>query len=186
MEEKEQVLTILQLVKNALDKKNYIEIKNLSNRLIRISSIHQESDIISLAIIIYSLSKLIERENYKTEKNWDKFYNSYLENINDMINALKKDDLNRFHNEIKENRKLIQGLSGNLKKYIKEVFDCAKINKASKIYEHGISMEKTAKILGVSLWELSEYTGKSNIHNINLALTIPIKQRIKFAEEIFR
>jgi hypothetical protein len=46
-------------------------------------------------------------------------------------------------------------------------------------------MQKTAKILGISLWELSEYTGKTGIANVNLAVTIPIKKRIKFAEEIF-
>jgi hypothetical protein len=186
MEEKEHVLSVLKQVKKALKEKNYVEIKSLSNKIIHISSIHQEADIISLAVIIYSLSKLIEREDYKNEKNWDKFYQNYIQNIDDMIYALKNEDLNRFHQEIQSNRKLIQGLSGHLKKYIQDVFQGAKINKASRIYEHGISMEKTASILGVSLWELAEYTGKTQINNVNLGLTIPIKERIKFAEEIFK
>ena len=81
IEEKEHVLNVLQNVKKALRKKNYVEIKNLSDNIIHISSIHQNSDIISLAVIIYSLSKLIERESYKTEKNWDKFYEGYVKNI---------------------------------------------------------------------------------------------------------
>ena len=186
IEEKEHVLKVLQKVKRALRKKDYVEVKNLSNEIIHISSIHQNSDIISLAVIIYSLSKLIERESYKTEKNWDKFYDRYVRNIEDMIVALGKDDLEGFHKEIQLNRKLIQELSGDLKIYIREVFNRAKINKASRIYEHGISMEKTAKILGVSLWELAEYAGKTRIGDVNLALTMPIKQRIKFAEEIFK
>ena len=46
-------------------------------------------------------------------------------------------------------------------------------------------MEKTAKILGISLWELSEYTGRTGIADINLAVTMPIKERIKIAEGIF-
>ena len=185
IEEKEHVLNVLQNVKKALRKKNYVEIKNLSDNIIHISSIHQNSDIISLAVIIYSLSKLIERESYKTEKNWDKFYEGYVKNIEDMIYALRKEDFEMFHEEIQSNRRLIQELSGDLKVYIKDVFNRAKINKASRIYEHGISMEKTAKILGVSLWELAEYAGKTGIGDVNLALTMPIKQRIKFTEEIF-
>jgi len=72
-----------------------------------------------------------------------------------------------------------------LKIYIKDVFRKAQINKASRIYEHGISMEKTAKILGISVWELSEYVGKTRIDDINLGITTPIRKRIKLAEEVF-
>ena len=95
-------------------------------------------------------------------------------------------DFEKFHLEVESSRKLIESLSGRLKNFIEEVFRKAQINKASRIYEHGISMEKTAKILGISLWELSEYTGKTGIADVNLALTLPIKERIKIAEEVFR
>ncbi len=82
--------------------------------------------------------------------------------------------------------KCIQKLPGDLKKNINEVFRMAKINKASRIYEHGISMGKTAKILGISKWELSDYTGKTGIADVNLGITIPVTQRIKQAEDIFK
>jgi hypothetical protein len=47
-------------------------------------------------------------------------------------------------------------------------------------------MEKTAKILGISLWELAEYAGQTHIADQNLSVTMPIQQRIKLAEEIFK
>jgi hypothetical protein len=186
MEEKEHILKILKGVKIALIEENSLEIRELSNRITHTASIHQEADILSLAVIIYALSKIVSRKDYQEEKNWGKFFEGFLKNIDDMIQALKKDDLKRFHNEVQANRQLIQKLSGNLRDYIKEVFRNAKINKASRLYEHGISREKTAKILGISLWELSEYSGRTGIHNVNLAVTMSIKQRIKLAEEIFR
>jgi len=185
MEERSHILNILIKVREALVKKDYVKIKSLSNHVIHHASIHQDPDVISIAVIIYSLSKLIERESYKTEKNWSKFYNDFCKNIDDMITALKNKDQDRFHDEIIQNRKLIQGLSGRLKIFINDVFRGAKINKASRIYEHGISMEKTAKILGVSLWELAEYSGKTRIGDVNLGVTMPIIDRIKLAEEIF-
>ena len=186
MKERVHILETLKKVELALEKKNYVKIKSLSNHIIHHTSIHQEPDIISLAVIIYSLSKLIEREAYKDYKSWPKFYNNYITHLKKAIITLEKDDIGSFRNEIDLIRKLIQNLSGDLKIHISAVFRKAKINKASRIHEHGISMEKTAKILGVSLWELSEYAGKTGIHNVNLGLTIPIKQRIKFAEELFR
>lgn len=47
-------------------------------------------------------------------------------------------------------------------------------------------MEKTANILGISLWELIEYAGQARSGDINLTVTLPIKQRIKIAEDIFK
>jgi hypothetical protein len=103
-----------------------------------------------------------------------------------MVIALENNNHEKFHNEIKLNRKLLSKLSGNLKENMKDVFNRAKINKASKIYEHGISMEKTAKILGITLWELAEYSGRTGVGNVNLGVTMQLDDRIKLAEEIFR
>ncbi len=186
MEESKHILKILKSVKKALKKKNYIELKNLSNKVIHNASINQDPDIIAVAIVIYSLSKLIERESYKIEKQWNSFYKEYIKNIDEAIIALQKKDIETFRFEIHSIRKQIQNLSGNLKKNIDYVFRKAKINKASRIYEHGISMEKTAKILGISVWELAEYAGKTGIGDVNLGITLPLNQRIKQAEEIFR
>jgi len=185
MEEREHVLTILKNVESTLKRKNYTKIKSLSNQIIHNASIHQDPDIISTAVIIYSLSKLLEQEVYKENRSWDNFYNQYIQHLKKAVQLLKKDDIAEFRQEIDLIRKLIQGLSGKLKDYIKDVFRKARINKASKIYEHGISMEKTARILGVSLWELAEYSGKTKVADINLAVTMPLGKRIKLAEEIF-
>jgi len=184
VKEKAHILKILKRVKKALQTNNYVKIKHLSNRIIHNASINQDPDVVSIAVIIYSLSKLIVRENYHDEKNWKNFYNDYLKNINDMISLLEENKIDEFRTEVDSNRRLIEELSGNLKHYISDVFRRAKINKASKIYEHGISMEKTAKILGISLWELTEYAG-TRVIDADLTITMPVKQRIKIAEEIF-
>lgn len=186
MEEKEHILNVLKKVKIAFKNEDNVEIKNLSDNVIHDCSIDQDPDCIAVAIVIYSLSKLIERESYKTEKQWPKFFKEYLKNIDDAIAALENDDIETFRDEMTQIRELIQTLSGSLKNHIDYVFRRAQINKASRIYEHGISMEKTAKILGISIWELAEYAGRTGIGDVNLGITMPIRERIKQAEDIFR
>ena len=186
MKERRHILNILVKTKSALDKKDYVKIKNLSDQVIHHASIHQDGDVISVAVLIYALSKIIERENYKAEKNWAEFYSGFRKNIMDMIVALKNKNEKKFRNEVENNRKLIGGLSGKLKIYIGDVFNRAKINKASRIYEHGISIEKTAKMLGISLWEQSEYSGQTGIGNVSLSVTMNLNDRIKIVEEIFK
>jgi len=46
-------------------------------------------------------------------------------------------------------------------------------------------MEQTAKILGITIWELSEYAGTTGISNVNLNRTMSEKKRIQIAMEIF-
>jgi len=162
-----------------------VKIKHLSNNVIHSASIEQDPDVIATAIIIYSLSKLIEREHYKEQRNWPRFYKNYIKSLNNMIRFLEKNNIDGFRNEVHSIRNLIKSLTGSLKLYIKDVFRKARINKASRIYEHGISMEKTAKILGISLWELAEYAGQTRIGDVNLGITMPVKKRIKLAQEIF-
>lgn len=186
MEEKEHILTVLDKVKRALKQEDYVEIKTLSDNVIHSASINQNPDVIAVAVVIYSLSKIIERESYKQYPQWKEFYKEYIKNLDDAVIALEKDDVETFRFEIYSIRKQIQNLSGDLKKSVDYVFRKAKINKASRIYEHGISMKKTANILGVSIWELAEYAGKTGIGDVNLGITLPIKQRIKQAEEIFK
>jgi hypothetical protein len=186
MEERSHILEVLRETKKALKDRNYLRIKNLSNEVIHNSSINQDPDVISVAVIIYSLSKLIERESYKQYSNWQNFYRNYLRGMDILIKALEEDNLKKFRDEIHFVTRLIENLNGNLKIYINDVFRKAQINKASRIYEHGISMEKTAKILGISVWELAEYAGQTRIADVNLSITMPIKERIKNAEEIFK
>ena len=74
-----------------------------------------------------------------------------------------------------------------MKKYIQDVFRKASINKASKLYEHGISMEKTAKLLGITMFELANYAGqKEEISEAPIVRGIDIKSRIKLAMDIFK
>ncbi len=186
MEERGHILNILKETKNSLKNNDFIRIKNLSNQVVHNSSINQDPNVISVAVIIYSLSKIIERENYQSYKDWPKFYRDYSRCLEHLIKSLEKNDIGQFRKEINFIRTIIQGLSGKLKIYINDVFRKAQINKASKIYEHGISMEKTAKILGISIWELAEYAGQTGIADVDLSITMPIKERIKLAEEIFR
>jgi len=185
MEEVLHILEVLRETKRALKEKRYLMIKNLSNEVIHNSSINQDPDVISTAVILYSLSKLIEREHYKEYANWQEFYRNYLKGIDNLIRALEKNDIDKFRIEVENIRNLIQDLSGNLKIFIQDVFRKAMINKASKIYEHGISMEKTSKILGISIWELAEFVGQTKVSDVNLSVTLDIKSRIKIAEDIF-
>ena len=185
MHERENILRIFQATKEAVTKEDSAKIKNLSDQTTNSASLTHDPDNIAAAVIVYSLSKIIERQDYKKLSGWGKFYKIYLESIDKIIDALKREDEKGYREGIKEIRKGISQLSGKLKERIQEVFRDASINKASRIYEHGISMERTARLLGVTLYELANYAGEKEESEIQKTKTIDIKTRIKTAMEIF-
>lgn len=185
MQEEANILRILKGTLKAVKREDLIELKNLSNMTIHSASISQDPDNIAVAVIVYSLSKIIERPHYRQQKGWERFYNAFIMGIEHSIEAIEKKDEKHLSKHLQDIRKKINGLSGNLKRYIQDVFNKASINKASKIYEHGISMEKTAKLLGINMWDLANYTGQRNITDYNLSRTMSVKDRIKLAMRFF-
>ncbi len=187
MKEVENILRIFEETKTAIKEENIPKLKELSNQTIHTASVTQDPDNILVAVVVYSLSKIIEREEYKRYSGWKEFYKTLLYNIDKTIASLKKNNEEAIKKNLKNIRSAVGKLSGKLKKYIQDVFWKAKINKASKIYEHGVSMEKTASLLGITMFDLAEYVGqKEEISEIPLIKTADVKSRIKTAVEMFK
>ena len=116
---------------------------------------------------------------------WNEFYNSVVENIDLAIKHLEKGEVEKARVHLGKIRNSINKISGDLSEYIRDVFEKAEINKAFKLYEHGLSSEQTARLLGVSLWDIASYIGQSSIGESHVTKSIPVLKRIKMAEEFF-
>ncbi|MDD5649497.1 MAG: hypothetical protein PHF86_03645 [Candidatus Nanoarchaeia archaeon] len=184
-EEYSNILRILQKAYNAILNRDTALLRELSNQTIHTSSISQNEDSLSISIIMYSFSKIFER-NYSEYKDWDKFYASIKDNLKKSIQALNKKDFVGYETIIKNIFTDIDSLDKKLRTYIQEVFEVAKIHKASRIHEHGISVGRTAQLLGVSEWELMDYVGKTGISDTPLSKTMDISVRIKVARNLFK
>ena len=185
MKESENVLRILKETKEAIKQGNTSKIKTLSNQTTNTASMTQDPDNIAVAVIIYSVGKILERGNYRTLRGWDSFSRTIMSTLDLAIRDISKNNEKGFRKDFEMIQKAINKLSGKLKKYVQEVFRKAKINKASRIYAHGISMAQTAEILGITPFELAEYAGKTEISETPLARTMDAKSRVKLAMEMF-
>jgi len=187
MQEKENILKIFEGTKTAIQKCDAATIKNLSNQTTNTIALTHDPDNIAIAVIIYSISKLLERENYQKLPGWKEFYETFFKCIDDGIISIKSNDEAKIKESLDCLRTSLIKVSGSLKKHIQDVFRKASINKASKIYEHGISMEKTANLLGITMFELASYAGqKEGVSEIPVGAGISTKARIKLAMEMFR
>ena len=187
MEEKEaeHTINILKTAKQALAENNSFKLKELSNQKVHTASESQDIASITLIIILYSLSKIIERKDKLKIKNWDLFVKRFNSIIDLAIKFLKENNSALYQKYILSAKKTIESISPNLKTYVKEVLQKASINKASKLYEHGLSLGQTAKLLGLTQWELLEYTGQTTPES-SLPETLEVKKRAQMALEFFK
>lgn len=185
MKEVENVLRILSETREAFNTGDVSKMKQLSNQTIHTATVAQDGDNVVVAVFVYALGKVLEREQYREMEGWDIFYKALVKNLDIAIESLKANDIHKFRDAIGAIRQSLNRIDKNLGTYIKDVFYKAEINKAFKLYEHGLSSEKTAKLLGVSLWDLAGYIGQSTVSEAYASETIPVQERIKFAEEIF-
>ncbi|MBP7708193.1 hypothetical protein KA107_00790 [Candidatus Pacearchaeota archaeon] len=184
MEEADNLLLILTGAKEALIANDPYKLKILSDQTVHSAAIYQDADNIIVAVIVYSLGKIIEREGYRRTAGWELFYKSLMKNLDSAIFSLEKKDEEKFLNSLGLIRESITNIEGDLSTYIKDIFYKAGINKAFKLYEHGLSSGKTASLLGISLWDLAGYIGQSTVSESHLNEALPIRERIKNARQI--
>lgn len=185
VQERDNVLYILSTARKAMKKMNLTLLKELSDHTIHSASIYQDTDSITVAVLIYALSKIFERSKYTNYADWPSFSKTCIENLTKAEHDLKGNKIEEFRKDLLNIRQAVDKLSGHLKTYVEDVFRKAMIKKASRIYEHGISLKQTAELLGISTWELAEYTGETGISDVDLSITADIKKRIKRALDIF-
>lgn len=182
---KRDISDILKQAIRAIKESDVRTLRDLSNHTIHDSSIIQDKYSISIAVIMYSLSKIFERTSYQEYKDWRIFYDNLLKCLKDAKDFLESDKIDKYEECTKNILKIINKLESKLKIFIKEVFEKSKINKGSRLYEHGLSISKAAELLNISQWELMDYAGSTGISDVKFSISKSIKERLKYARELF-
>lgn len=185
-EVKKDILDVLKKSLEAIKKEDIVNLRELSNHTLHDASIYQDDYSTTIAIIIYSLSKVFERVSYREYKSWSMFYKNILEFFDKAIKALEEDNIEDYEVIVHDMFNTIYDLEPKLRDYIINVFQGARIHKASRLHEHGVSVGRVAEILGLSEFEIMDYLGKTGIADVEFSITRDVRERIKFVRGIFK
>ena len=177
-EVKKDILAVLKEAIQLIKEERYDEIKELSNHTIHNASIFQDQDSVSVAVIIYSMSKMIERSGKEPGEIAGKLAGL----ISDAAALLEKGRIDEYEAAIKGVFDRISKEDERLGIFIQEIVEQAEIKKGSKLYDHGISIARSAEVLGISQWDLMSYVGKTTMTE---AAPVDVKKRLDFARELF-
>lgn len=182
---KKDILKILEEGLKAISENNIFKLKELSDHTIHDAGIFQDRDSVTIAVLMYSIAKIYERPRYREYNDWNLFANSVVGKLRLAADYLAKNDFKGYEINVKEIFNVVDKLSSKLRDYAKDVIERAKVSKGSRLHEHGLSLGRTAEILGISKWELSQYVGGTGIADVEENITKDIKQRLKFTRGLF-
>ena len=186
MEFKEDLINVFRAVIDAFNRYNPSEIMELSNHIIHSLSIYQDKRILTAAIVIYSLGKIVERGKVRRfpQEEWNKFVEDVRSVLIDALVGLKAGNFSDYDKAIRKLQKAIMRLDRSFMMYIGEVFDAAKLKKGTKLVEHGVSIGRVSKLFGISEWELMSYIGKRGIIEREEEKS-DVKERLEKVREVF-
>ena len=182
---REDILAILDKAISSVKTSDSLKLREISSNTTHDASLYQDKYSISIAVIMYALSKIFQKHKSTSFKGWENFYKNCLKNLEEAKSALLKRRTDVYDKELKNLYGCISGLDHKLGKYITEVINQAQIKKSGKVYEHGISTGRAAELLGVSKWELMNYLGHTKVSNHIHSTAKSVKERLEFTKKLF-
>lgn len=174
---------IHQIIK-AINSRNASKLKRLSDMSVRNASIYQDEDSVSFAVIIYSLSKIIDRNRDEESKRLEKFYDDVCSSLKKIRGFIEDENEDKYKAQLKMIFASIEEIDDQLATYIQEIIEKSRITKGSTMIQHGISSAQSAQLMGISRWALIDYLGKTKAFDLEIE-GIPIKDRLDFALSLF-
>lgn len=176
-EVKRDILKVLTSVIDLVKKGDYARVSSWSDRIIHSASIYQDDDTVTVAVMVYAVGKILQDCSERGVEQ-----PSVLPKLEQGVHYLRRNNQNAFHVVLKELIELLSSYDEKLKVYIQEVLTRAKIKKGSRLHHHGLSIARTAELLGISQWELQEYIGVTRDRHYE---GLPIEERLERARRLF-
>ncbi len=170
---KRDVLSVLAKAFRAIRKDELLRLREISNEVIHNASIFQDEYSISTAILIYAISKVsIPPADLRK---------MVLPVLKEMVADMAADRHEQYRQKTRE---LLADLEKKSNRTVSEMLQQAQISKGTKIYDHGISLPRVAETLGISVWDLTEYIGKTGIAE-TMGDPGDIQERLSFTRRMF-
>ena len=160
-----------------------VDFSALSDRCIHCASIFQDPASLQVAVALYASAKIHQRlhddvqKQAQVERQLATLFESGLV-------ALQRQDEELFLKTMKKVMDLIRTVDSNIKLFVDEVLEKARLTKGARIFRHGISVQRVADILGISSWELQTYLGKTQIIDEETQREDP-RARLRSAKKLF-
>ncbi len=142
-----------------------LELRGLSNRLIRESALNNDYAKAELGVIAYALHKIETKSHFVTNPKWSKIKQAILLILNDAEKASQENNSEKLIQSLKKIIKQITDVDNELGNYAQNLYEKAKVKQASLAYSYGLSISQASSLTGADQKELQNYVGFTTMHD---------------------
>ena len=177
---KKDCLYALKQTAKFLRTKDALALGKLSNWTIDTAGVFQDEDSVSIAVATYALFKIVERYEAENVK-----FDPFIKIIEQAVKYISSNDLKGYRQSMKDLFSSISSTDKKLRFYVQKVIHKAKIHRGSFLHAHGISVARTAQILGLSQWQLMDYVGQTRMIDKE-KYKMQVNKRLEITRSLFR
>jgi hypothetical protein len=177
-EEKQELDALIVRSMEALEKKDALAMRTISADANSLAAVEGHRELILLALVDYALSKIMSKVHYGA-KDGD-FYGK----ITGLLSEARTSSKEVCISKLEEIEDLVIKLDREEGNYNRNIMDKARIKKASKLYEQGLSLRRASELTGADPVEVLDYVGGSKIHEFKGGGKNA--KRLQAAREVFK
>lgn len=173
-----ELMEELEKLKNAFEKDNLLELKEISNKSIENAAFLSDKLLAEVSLIAYSLSKLSSKEHIVKNPKWSAVKKTILNSLSKAISSLRENRLQEFKRNLSRISENVTDADEHLGHYVLNIYNKAKLKQASRAYAFGLSLSSAADLTGADKRQLLAYLGATKIHEEEKS-KLKIRDRLK-------
>ncbi len=136
-----------------------LELRGLSNRLIKEASMENDLAKAELGVIAYALHKMETKQHFINNPKWNKLKSIISSDLESASFFAENNQNKQFVSKIKKVVSKIVSVDSDLGNYAQNIYEKAKVKQASLAYSYGLSVSQSAELTGADKKELQSYIG---------------------------
>ncbi len=183
---KKDINQVLQDAIKSIKSESYTDLHSISDHLVHSMTVYQEQTTLDCSIVIYSLSKIFEKEKYVHHEFMPDFKYRVIDSLKLASQSILKQDMQSYRQAMNQLKNIIKKFDQKMHLFEKPILEFARIQKASKLIEHGLSAGRVAEYVGIPEWELTRYVGHTAAPEISPAEPTSNKSRVELVKRLFK
>ncbi|MDD4250928.1 MAG: hypothetical protein PHX27_01915 [Candidatus ainarchaeum sp.] len=152
-------------VTKLFSQKRSLELRGLSNRLIREASMQNDYSKAQLGVIAYALHKMESKNHFVNDEKWILLKEGIVAGLKNALFAIQQSGEKQFAIKMQKVIDSIISIDSSLGNYAQNIYDKAKVKQASLAYSYGLSLSQSAELTGADKKELQSYIGFTTMHD---------------------
>ena len=144
--------------------KSELGLREAANDAIAQAAFENDSKKAEIAVISYSLGKLLSKAHFQRSKNWPRVADSILREINEAVSLARSDEFGLLEKKLSSVVSTVAKVDFEFGNYWQNLIEKARVKQASSAYALGLSLSQACGLTCCDKQALFNYIGFTKMH----------------------